>query len=106
MALHEIDDLALPNFICGNARVIVKFTAEGCAICEKLAPFFQDLSNQEYYSNIKFLKMDAKENLVANKQVKSFGGTPFMVTYRNGVLETYKLVTNEADIMILINNLN
>ena len=104
MPVHETNDAQLPNFICKHAQVIVKFTAEDCPVCKELAPAYQELSEQERYRDIIFLKLDAEENPVTSKEVKQ-NGTPFIATYRNGVLKNYKLVSGENDIVIMLDEL-
>ena len=105
MAFQQTSDLLLPNLICSNTKVVVKFTANDCPICKELEPTYQQLSALERYQGIIFLKMDAKENPVVSKQVKQGGNTPFMATYRDGVLQNYKLVFGEKDIVIMLDEL-
>src|SRR5688572_6833695 len=105
MAFQQTSDLLLPNLICSNTKVVVKFIADDCPVCKELEPTYQQLSALKRYQDIIFLKMDAKENPVISRQVKQGGNTPFIATYRNGVLKNYKLVTGENDIVSMLDEL-
>ena len=104
MAVLETNDAGLPNYVCRHTQVIVKFTADDCPVCKALSPTYQELSEQERYRDIIFLRLDAEENPIACKEVKQ-NGTPFMVTYRNGSLVSHKLATQKDDIVNMLENL-
>ena len=104
MAVHETNDAGLPNFVCRHTQVIVKFTAEDCPICKELSPVYQELSEEERFRDVIFLRLDAEENPIACKEVKQ-NGTPFMVTYRNGSLVDHKLATQIEDILNILEKL-
>ncbi|MBK0403610.1 thioredoxin family protein [Adhaeribacter sp. BT258] len=94
----------MPDFVCNNQRVIVKFTGKECAKCEELAPAYLDLSEQEDYSGIRFLKLDAEDNPIASKEVSQHG-TPFIAAYRNGDLIGQQLAASKADMIKMLNSL-
>ena len=104
MAIHETNDAGLPNYICRHTQVIVKFTGEDCPVCKELSPVYRELSEQERYRNIIFLRLDAEENPITSREVKQ-NGTPFMVAYRNGTLVSHKLANQKEDIVNMLEKL-
>ena len=104
MAVHETNDAGLPDFVCRHERVIVKFTGPECAVCKELSPVYLALSDQESYRNVIFLKLDAKENPIASKEVNQ-SGTPFIVAYRDGDLIAHKLAGSKTDMVAMLDKL-
>lgn len=97
-------DADLRQLVFQQERVIVKFIDRNCEICKALAPSFLALSKQDRYTDVLFLKMDAKENPVSRKEVE-FSSSPFIATYKNGVLKDCGLVSTEAEIQKMLEQL-
>ena len=104
MPIREVTDTDLRTIIFENPKVIVKFTKTDCPVCERMYRQYQNLSLDNRYANITFLRMDAAENPVSSQSV-NLSGTPFFAAYRDGVLTECRLIADEADLEKLLSTL-
>ncbi|WP_161889709.1 thioredoxin family protein [Pontibacter russatus] len=104
MSIAESNDEDLRQLIFEREKVIVKFVDEACAVCKQLAPSYARFAASPAYSDIAFVRMHASENPVSSQEVK-LSGTPFFASYRNGTLRECGLVSNEAEMKILLDKL-
>ncbi|WP_238395768.1 thioredoxin family protein [Pontibacter pudoricolor] len=102
--IYYATDADLRQLVFQQERVIVKFTDQNCRICKALEPSFEALARHAKYADVLFLKMDAKENPVSRKEVQ-FSSTPFIATYRKGVLKDCGLVNSEEEITSMLDKL-
>lgn len=104
MPVHTSSDAELRSIIFEKEKVLVKFIDEDCAVCKKLAPSIEKFSNAPQYQEVTFLRLDASENPVSSKEVK-LSGTPFFATYHKGTLKDCGLLSSEAEVQVLLDNL-
>ncbi|MBK0403291.1 thioredoxin family protein [Adhaeribacter sp. BT258] len=104
MPIKEATDQELRNLIFENPKVIVKFTKTDCPVCERMGRTYLKLSNQARYNDVVFLRMEASENPVSSQEVH-LTGTPFFATYKNSVLATCKLISDEKELEELLTEL-
>ncbi|MFC5271277.1 thioredoxin family protein [Adhaeribacter terreus] len=104
MPIKNATDKELRKLIFENPKVSVKFTKTDCPICERMSKTYLKLSDQARYKDIIFLLMDASENPVSSQEVH-LTGTPFFAIYKNGVLATCNLISNENELEELLNEL-
>ena len=69
MAVLDISDADFEAKIAENSKVIVKFYAGWCGSCRLFAPKFRRLSNDERFSDVVFLDVDAENNALTRKKV-------------------------------------
>lgn len=66
-----------------DANAIIKFYAQWCGPCKTLKPIFNDVSNQDEFSSIKFLAVDIDPHSdIAD--IYGVSGIPTMVVIKNG----------------------
>ncbi|GAB3824890.1 thioredoxin family protein [Hymenobacter jeollabukensis] len=94
--VYDTDDEGLRHYTHDHLKVFAKFTSQGCATCELLAPPFAKFADDEQYQPILFLRLDSDENPVAKKLMQE-RVAPFFVSYCQGqLLECDSLTTEEA----------
>jgi len=78
---HLKDASELDGLLGPESRVLIDFTATWCGPCQKIAPFFADLSSR--FATVEFVKVDVDElNEIAEKfEVKAM---PTFVALRDG----------------------
>ena len=101
MTVTDITDEQLRQLIFEKEKVIVKFTAAGCPVCQRLSPLFRHLSTEPQYEAVTFVRMNASENPVSSKEVK-LTGTPFFATYSNGTIRECGIVATEDGIRAML----
>lgn len=97
-------DADLRQLLFQQDHVIVKFIDKECRICRELAPSFEELARNPAYNEVLFLRMDATENPVSRKEVK-YSGSPFIATYRKGVLLDCGLVNTREEVTGMLQRL-
>lgn len=63
--------------------VLAKFFGTWCPPCKKMKPVFESLSNENKYSNITFIEVDADKNAELLQQY-NVSGLPTFVLFQNG----------------------
>lgn len=72
---------------------VVKFYSMLCPLCVKLAPIYEEISNE---SNLKFYKVDVDEEPNFSKILK-FEGVPTLYLFHNGSYEEIPYPYNNPD---------
>jgi thiol-disulfide isomerase/thioredoxin len=80
-----IADNDFESFIQQNEKVVVKYFANWCGTCRLFAPKYKKLSENEPYSGVKFLDINAEESPIARKMA-GVSNLPFFATFKNGKL--------------------
>lgn len=103
-AITNATDADLRQLVYKREHVIVKFIDKECEICKELAPSFEELAELPQYKDVLFLRMDAKENPVSLQEVR-YSRSPFMATYKKGVLLDCGSVSTQEEITDLLSRL-
>lgn len=104
MTIVEATDHELRTIIFEHPRVIVKFIADDCPVCEELSPFYKACAQNSRYAEITFILMNAAENPVSSKEV-SLTGTPFFAAYKGSILIYCSLVSTEEGVESVLKKL-
>lgn len=104
MNVIDTNDEGLRTLIHDYPRVIAKFTAENCPVCDLLAPPFVQFSLENAYQKTLFLRLDVSENPVARKLMDT-RVAPFFVTYCRGRLAECDTLFTEAQMQAMLQNL-
>jgi len=100
----DTNDEGLRRFTHEHMKVFAKFTSDGCAICEELAPPFTKFADEEPYRTILFLRLATEENPVARKLMQQ-KFAPFFVSYCQGQLLECDALTTEAEVHAMLQRL-
>ncbi len=85
MAVIESNDSVFKSQLESNDKVIVKFYADWCGSCKLFAPKYRRFSEEEGYSDVVFLDINAEENEEARKMA-GVDNLPFFATFKGGQL--------------------
>lgn len=91
------DDAGLRRLAHEHLKILVKFTADDCAICTALAPCIEQFAADPAFAGITFLRLDSDENPVA-RQLMNERAAPFFVSYCQGRILECDTCTTEADV--------
>jgi len=88
-----------------NAFVIVKFTAEWCAPCKQIHPFYQSL--QSRFSHIVFAVVDVDDDECDDIMLEcKVSAMPTFVTFRDGIRDETLTGSNEGQLEDLVGSLH
>lgn len=85
MAVQQLTDQDFKSTIESDEKVIIKYFADWCGSCKLIAPKYKRLSDDERFSGITFLDINAEENDEARKAA-GVDNLPFFATFQNGKL--------------------
>ena len=101
MAVQVATDNDFKSIIEENNKVVVKYFADWCGSCKLLSPKFRRLSEDETYSGIKFLDVNAEENEEARK-LADVNNLPFIAVFENGKMVAGQPTSKEDKVKELI----
>ncbi len=67
MSVLECVDQDFNDTLSSNDKVVVKYFANWCGSCKLFSPKYKRLSNDERFSGITFLDVNAEDNPVARR---------------------------------------
>lgn len=104
MTLTLSTDTDFQQYLENNQKVIVKFYADWCGSCKLFAPKFKRLANDERFSEILFLDVNAEVNPTARKTA-GVNNLPFFAIFRNGQLIENMATSKEEKVVELLEKL-
>lgn len=102
--VHSITDSEFDKQLQENSLVIVKYYADWCGTCKLFAPKFKRLSNDERFSSVHFIEVNAEENELARKAA-GVDNLPFFASFKNGNLLEASATSKEENVVQLLENL-
>ncbi len=94
----DTDDEHLRRLTYEHLKVFAKFTSNGCAVCQALAPPFAKFADDPGNEAILFVRLDSDENPVAKKLMQE-KVAPFFVSYCQGRMLECDNLTTEAEVV-------
>jgi len=83
---------------------IVKYYADWCGSCKLIAPKFRRLSDDERFTGIQFLEVNAEENPDARHRA-GVNNLPFFATFHGDQLSLGQATSKEESLVELLENL-
>lgn len=105
MAIQIATDADFSAIIENNPKVVVKYYADWCGACKLFAPKFRRLSEDERFSDVVFLDVNAEENEKA-RQMAGVNNLPFMATFKDGKLLEGRPTSKEEKVVEMIQALS
>ena len=105
MSVVKTTDNEFGSQIAEHEKVIVKYYADWCGTCRLFAPKFNRLSDDERFSGVTFLDVNAEQNPEARK-LAGVDNLPFFATFKNGQLAEATTSAKEEKVVEMLNHLN
>lgn len=104
MAVIKTTDSDFTAALAAKPLSIVKYYADWCGSCKLIAPKFRRFSEDERFSGVQFLEVNAEENPDARKRA-GVNNLPFFATFRGEQLAEGQATNREESIVELLTNL-
>lgn len=104
MAVELVTDNDFQEKLGGNDKVIVKYFAGWCGSCRLFAPKYKRLSNDERFSGVSFLEVDAEASPEARKTA-GVSNLPHFAIFEKGELLEAMNTSKEDAVVGLLNKL-
>lgn len=101
MAVQVATDADFKELIGGHDKVVVKFFADWCGSCRLFAPKYRRLSDDERFTDVLFLDVNAEENPEARKAA-NVSNLPTFATFKGGALQQSVATTKEEALVEMI----
>jgi thiol-disulfide isomerase/thioredoxin len=105
MSVIKATDTDFNELLTNNENVAVKFYADWCGSCRLFSPKFNRLSNDERFTNITFLDVNAEQNAEARK-LAGVSNLPFFAVFKNGKLVEGATTSKEEYVVEMLQKLN
>lgn len=100
MAVEQLTDDNFESSLSSNDKTIVKYYAGWCGSCRLFAPKFKRLSNDERFSGINFIDVDAEKSPEARK-LAGVTNLPFFAVFKGKEL-VEAVATNKEDAVLAL----
>ena len=101
MAVSIVTDSNFDEQLNSNEVVVVKYFANWCGSCKLFSPKYTRVSNEDQYSNVTFLDVNAEENPHARRAAK-VDSLPYLAVFKNGELVEGSASSKEEYLRTLI----
>lgn len=105
MGVIETTDQDLTTLLEENENVVIKFYADWCGSCRLFNPKFKRLSNDERFSGVTFLNINAENNPEARK-LAGIANLPSFSIFKGSELVETVSTSKEDAVVELITKLN
>ena len=85
MSVTAVNDEQFAQHLATGNAIIVKYFADWCGSCKLFAPKYTRLSNDERFSGIEFLEVNAEISPEA-RQLAGVDNLPFFALFKDGAL--------------------
>jgi len=88
-----------------NSKTVVKYYADWCGSCKLIAPKFRRLSEDDRFSGVHFIEVNAEQNEEARKAA-GVDNLPFFAVFKDGELLEGTATSKEDGVLKLLDKLN
>ncbi|MFD2999903.1 thioredoxin family protein [Pontibacter toksunensis] len=104
MAVIQATDNDFNEVLNSNEKVVVKYYADWCGNCRLFSPKFKRMSDDEQFTNVAFLDVNAETSPEARKMA-GVTNLPFFAVFKNGQLVDTVAASKEEAVRDLIHKL-
>ncbi|WP_187262272.1 thioredoxin family protein [Pontibacter beigongshangensis] len=104
MAVIKATDADFAGILKSNQHVVVKYFADWCGNCRLFSPKFKRLSEDEHFTNVTFVDVNAETSPEARK-LAGVTNLPFFAVFKNGNLVDTVAASKEEAVRTLIHKL-
>jgi thioredoxin 1 len=104
MAVIKATDTDFNDVLSSNDKVVVKYYADWCGSCRLFSPKFKRMSDDEKFTNIAFVDVNAETSPEARK-LAEVTNLPFFAIFKNGQLVDSVAASKEEAVLSLIHKL-
>ncbi|MDC0468025.1 thioredoxin family protein [Bacteroidia bacterium] len=104
MSVIECVDKDFSDSLSANDKVVVKYFANWCGSCKLFSPKYKRLSNDDRFSDVIFLDVNAEDNPVARK-LGGVDNLPFFAVFKNGELVEGVATSKEDKLVEMLNSI-
>jgi len=104
MSVVECADKDFSDSLSANDKVVVKYFANWCGSCKLFSPKYKRLSNDDRFSDVVFLDVNAEDNPVARK-LGGVDNLPFFAVFKNGELVEGVATSKEDKLVEMLNSI-
>jgi thiol-disulfide isomerase/thioredoxin len=104
MLVIECVDKDFSDSLSANDKVVVKYFANWCGSCKLFSPKYKRLSNDDRFSDVVFLDVNAEDNPVARK-LGGVDNLPFFAVFKNGELVEGVATSKEDKLVEMLNSI-
>jgi thioredoxin 1 len=104
MSIQIATDSNFSKALASNDKVVVKYFADWCGSCKLFSPKYKRLSNDERFSGVTFLDVNAEENPEARK-LAEVNSLPFFAVFKGGKLVQGAATSLEPKLVEMIESL-
>jgi thioredoxin 1 len=105
MAVIQASDNEFNNVLKSNSKVVVKYYADWCGSCRLFSPKFKRMSEDEQFSDIAFVDVNAETSPEA-RALANVTNLPFFAVFKDGQLLDTVAASKEEAVQNLIQKLN
>jgi len=102
--VKNITDTDFKSEISNNKNVAIKYYADWCGTCRLISPKFKKLSEEENYSGIDFIEVNAEKNPEARKWA-GVQNLPFFAVVKDGQIVEASSAGKEEKIIEMLGKL-
>jgi thioredoxin 1 len=105
MAVIKATDNEFNEVLNANEKVVVKYYADWCGNCRLFAPKFKRMSDNEQFTDVAFVDVNAETSPEARK-LAGVTNLPFFAVFRKGKLVDTVAASKEEAVLNLIHKLD
>ncbi|MCC9165434.1 thioredoxin family protein [Pontibacter harenae] len=105
MPVIKATDTDFSNILGANQKVVVKYYADWCGNCRLFSPKFKRLSDDEQFTDVAFVDVNA-ENSPEARKLAGVTNLPFFAVFKGGQLVDTVAASKEEAVRDLIHKLD